>query len=638
MKQVMFIHRKMFILFVMTFVLNNSSDALSNSPPLLRPLQIQQQARPMSLNQIQDLIRNSTPDAAIAIEIQRRGIDFQLDSKIVDDLRKLGAGAKTIGSLETNLKVSLESEQPCQSNAGKIVVLVANFKSIDDTENNAVTELILDQLREATREYQDIDIQAMNESITAQQGRDFALAKGREKKATIVLWGWYKRSRDKLILTAHFELSRDVPKLTLRSHQETQVFALPEIESFTVQTQVSKQMTYLTLLATGLARFEVDDYDGAIDRFTKALHEGVLPEQIVGPSLLFFIRGSSYVLIATVGAGAKRALQSGVADLRKAVELDPEEPRSHLALAYAYFQNSELEKALASANKVIGLKSDEADKAAALCLMVAINRRLNLNEKADVYAALAIKTLEYLPPSELKFFFLSQVYLYSKDLIRAVTNLDQASRLATCTIMKGTYGYLRGVIYASVGSFDKAITEFDGAIRMLPDFPYAYWLRGHAYFEKKQYDRSISDYSRAIILNSDIPDFYDDRGDAYEALGKWQEAIADYKTATEIAPSFSIAFYDLGLAYSRQEQVKEAIENFSRYIKLEPGDFDGYRNRAQLYEKEAEYDLAITDLKTALEQTKDPQQKKLAEAYIRVLVSEKDLKEFESKRKGVKPQ
>lgn len=594
MKQVMSICRMMFVLVLITFVLNRS-EALSHSPPLPRPLHIQQQARPMSLDQIQDLIRNSTPDPAIAIEIQRRGIAFQLDSKALDDLRKLGAGPKTMQALNSQLQIAQEKEDPCKSNLGKIIVLVANFKGIDETENSAISELILDQLREATKEYQDIEIQAMSESITAQQGRDVALTKAREKKATIVMWGWYKRSRDKFILTVHFELARDEPSLTLRGNRETQVFALPEIESFTVQTQVSKEMTYLTLLATGVARLEADDYGGAIDRFTKALHEGVLPEQMVNPSFLFLARGVSFLMNATMGAGARTALQSAIADLRKAVELDPKDPRSHMMLSFAYLQNQEFDEALASANKVIGLQADDGVKAVALFLMVASNRQLDRNEKANEYAALAIKAIESLPPSEYAFFLLSQVYFYSNDVIRAITNLDQATKLATCTTMKVTYNYQRGFIYASVGSFEKAITEFDGAIRMRPDFPYAYWLRGKAYFAKKQYERAIIDYNRAIHLNADTPDFYDDRGDAYEALGKWQEGIADYKKATEVDPSFSLGFYDLGLAYFQRDQRREAIESFSHYLTLEPKDFDAYRIRAELYQEVGDYELAISD-------------------------------------------
>src|SRR5882672_133707 len=148
---------KALVLFPIILVLTVSSNALSYLP--VRTVHNQQQLRPLSLDQIRELIRNSSPDAAIAIEIQRRGIAFQLDSNALDDLRKLGAGPKTMQSLNVRLQTALEKEDTCQS-IDRIVILVANFKNLDDTESDAaITETILDQLGEAARTYREIGIQ-----------------------------------------------------------------------------------------------------------------------------------------------------------------------------------------------------------------------------------------------------------------------------------------------------------------------------------------------------------------------------------------------------------------------------------------------------------------------------------------------
>jgi hypothetical protein len=59
-----------------------------------------QQYPPLTLAKIKDLLKNRTPDSAVAIEIRRRGIDFIPSATILEQLRKLGAGGKTLKVLE----------------------------------------------------------------------------------------------------------------------------------------------------------------------------------------------------------------------------------------------------------------------------------------------------------------------------------------------------------------------------------------------------------------------------------------------------------------------------------------------------------------------------------------------------------
>lgn len=59
-------------------------------------------ALPLTLSKIKDLVM-STPDNAIATDIGELGIDFQPDASILDNLRSMGAGVKTIAALQAYL-------------------------------------------------------------------------------------------------------------------------------------------------------------------------------------------------------------------------------------------------------------------------------------------------------------------------------------------------------------------------------------------------------------------------------------------------------------------------------------------------------------------------------------------------------
>jgi tetratricopeptide (TPR) repeat protein len=588
----MFIYRKSLIVVVAILVLN-ISNALSLTLPLGPTIQKQEQVRPLTLDQIQALIKNSAPDTAIAIEIQRRGIGFQLDSKVLNELRKLGAGPKTIESLKTKLQAGPEPEDPCGL-IGKVVVLVANFKNLDKEDDDAVTETIKDQLEEATRDYPDTEIRALYDTISPQQGRDTAIAKGREKKATIVLWGWYKQKGGNVSLTVHFEPVQSIP-LDLKAYQVRRVFTTPEIESFTIQVQLSREMAYLTLLTIGMARLLADDYDGAIERFSRALERGDVPSQMIQSSVLYLGRGLAYLRKGYFGADSPQSFKRAIADFTKSTQLDNEDAAGYLMLALACLKAQELDKAFEAANKTIALNPDEFQKALALYVLAAVSASKDENEKTKQYAAREIEILESLPPSEGKFALLSDIYLITNDLIRAESSLTEASKLSTCGLGKVIYALQKGAIYAGSGNLDKAIEEFDSSIRLRPDFARAYWARGNAYFEKKDHKRAITDYDTAIRLDANVPEYYDDRGDTRLALNQWEDAIADYKKAAVVDPHFALGFYHLGLAYRQRKLFREAIDSFTRYITLEPDDWDGYESRREMYQSAGEFDLAIAD-------------------------------------------
>lgn len=84
----------------------------------------------------------------------------------------------------------------------KIILLVANYSSTSG-ENYGVTELLLERLRDASSEFPDIEVKALGETITAQQGKDVAITKGKEHQANIVLWGWFAKTNEKVLLTTH---------------------------------------------------------------------------------------------------------------------------------------------------------------------------------------------------------------------------------------------------------------------------------------------------------------------------------------------------------------------------------------------------------------------------------------------------
>ena len=116
--------------------------------------------------------------------------------------------------------------------------------------------------------------QALEQTITDPPGSPVARAQGKKHHADIVIWGWYGVEPEAASLSVNFEVLRPSPKLPEfgpTAKGELRVMALSELESFTLQTNLSSELAYLSLFTTGMVRYAAQDWGSAIARFTDAL-------------------------------------------------------------------------------------------------------------------------------------------------------------------------------------------------------------------------------------------------------------------------------------------------------------------------------------------------------------------------------
>ncbi len=71
--------------------------------------------------------------------------------------------------------------------------------------------------------------------------------------------------------------------------------------------------------------------------------------------------------------------------------------------------------------------------------------------------------------------------------------------------------YTTGCRYLEKGQWDKAIAEYNEAIKLHPKYVEAYFNRGNAYDEKGQYKQAIYDFTKAIEINPRFAEAYNNR-------------------------------------------------------------------------------------------------------------------------------
>ena len=137
----------------------------------------------------------------------------------------------------------------------------------------------------------------------------------------------------------------------------------------------------------------------------------------------------------------------------------------------------------------------------------------------------------------------------------------------------------RGVTWYEMGNYDRAIQDYNEAIKLNPNFEQAFFNRGNAFDEHEQFDRAIQDYDRAIALKPDYAKAFNNRGISFTKKGQYDRAIQDYDQAIKLEPEYAEALNNRGTAYFGKREYDHAIQDYEEAIKLNPSFAQAFYNR-----------------------------------------------------------
>ena len=188
-------------------------------------------------------------------------------------------------------------------------------------------------------------------------------------------------------------------------------------------------------------------------------------------------------------------------------------------------------------------------------------------------------------------------YQEKGDLDRAISDFDEAIKLDPKDAL--VFG-MRGDAYKNKGDLDRAITNYDEVIKLDPKDALAFSMRGDIYKDKGDLDRAIANYDEAIKLDPKIAAISNNRGNAYEAKGNLDRAITNYDEAIKLDPKYTVAFFNRGNIYKKKGDFDRAISDLNEAIKLDPTDATVFNNRGNAYEAKGDLDRAISDFGEAI--------------------------------------
>lgn len=190
---------------------------------------------------------------------------------------------------------------------------------------------------------------------------------------------------------------------------------------------------------------------------------------------------------------AKGGVDAALADLDKALQLNPKSAPVLIERASIYQARGDFDRAIAD-----------------------YDRALRFNQTlVEAYAGRA------------------RAYQGKGDLDRALANLDEAVRLDPAS---ASLRVDRGAIYQAKGDHDLAIADYDAALERDPEMAGTHNSRGLAFLAKGDLDRALADFSAAIELDPKLTDAFLNRANVYRGKQDFAHAREDLETALRLDP------------------------------------------------------------------------------------------------------
>lgn len=339
----------------------------------------------------------------------------------------------------------------------------------------------------------------------------------------------------------------------------------------------------------GNKRLELKQYDQAIDYFTKCIK--VSPTS----SACYNNRALAY--------REKSDLTSAIDDYTEAIKYMPNKADYYNGRATVYHRLKIYALAINDLNS--SLKINPANENVKKMLEL-VTEQAKLSSSLQIMGQVYAKTPDAINAAKKT---ADDLYNYGSKLIFS-DHPTAVKLLSQCLEYKPDHSdcyYSRGLSYAQQSQYEKAIEDFNQAIKLKPaNLMNIYVQRGRSYLYTKKYDQALSDFNEWVKIDPKDPQGYGERGNVYVEKKDYQKAEIEYTQALNQAenkekPTYYFVRGHFYLVHLKNYEA--AIADYTEYFKLNPAILWPvvYVERAQAYCALGKKDLALADEKKAIE-------------------------------------
>jgi tetratricopeptide (TPR) repeat protein len=182
--------------------------------------------------------------------------------------------------------------------------------------------------------------------------------------------------------------------------------------------------------------------------------------------------------------------------------------------------------------------------------------------------------------------------------VSACTRILQSGSLPT--ELKASALHHRGVGFLLQSNFDRAIVEFNEALRVDPTYKWSLNSRGNAWKGKGELDLAIADYNEAIRIDPNFAFTYNGRAAAWHEKGELDRAIADYNEVIRLDPSLAAPYNNRALAWRDKRELDRALADANEALRRDPKHVAIYANRGEIWRLKGDLERALNDQDQAI--------------------------------------
>ena len=267
--------------------------------------------------------------------------------------------------------------------------------------------------------------------------------------------------------------------------------------------------------------------------------------------------------------GQKGRQEAAIAAWRRALAVNPGEPRGEVSLGLALAGAGKPDEAMAHYRMALENNPDyyEAHNALGLALAAA-----GKPGEAMTHYRMALE--------------INQDYVEARNnlgiVLAGTGKLDEAiAQYRRALELKPNYADARlnlGVALARAGKSDEAIANFQEVLKLDPSSAAAYNNLGIAMAGQGKLEDAITRYRSALEVNPKYPEAHNNLGLALVMTGKSDEAITHFQKALEIIPAYAAAHNNLGLALAGTGKLDEAIPHYQKALEIDPAYTEAHYN------------------------------------------------------------
>lgn len=163
------------------------------------------------------------------------------------------------------------------------------------------------------------------------------------------------------------------------------------------------------------------------------------------------------------------------------------------------------------------------------------------------------------------------------------------------------YGFIhvcRGDAFMHMHKYDKALMEYEEAVRLSPKEPGCYNALANYYVVQKDFSKSIEFFQKALELKPESDSLLMNIGNSYAAMGRHDEAKKYFEKALSFNPDIAEVYYNKSIEYNQKNDpmsIEKKMHYLDHCLELNPLFYRARINKASTYKQMGENEKAIDE-------------------------------------------